>query len=93
MIRTLFRLEPEEKDWLRRCARSERVSMAEVIRRAVRLYRVRRDYPPPPPDQLLLWDDPGLWAAANDTRLRQVTSGGPGGTVVEPGLGARSIRA
>lgn len=81
MIRTLFRLEPEEKDWLRRCARSERVSMAEVIRRAVRQYRVRRDYPPPPPDQLRLWDDPGLWAAGNDARLRQGTARSPSETV------------
>lgn len=64
MIRTVFRVEPEEKDWLRRCARSERVPMAEVVRRAVRQYRVRRESPPAP-DQLLLWRDPGLWAAAD----------------------------
>ncbi len=61
MIRTIFRLEPEEKEWLRRCARSESLPMAEVLRRAVRLYRVRREAPEPSPSQLLLWSDPGLW--------------------------------
>ena len=61
MIRTVFRLEPEEKDWLRRCARTEHLPMAEVLRRAVRLYRARREAPEPPPSQLALWDDPGLW--------------------------------
>lgn len=63
MIRAVFRVEPEEKEWLRRCARSERVPMAEVLRRAVRQYRVRRDSPPAAPDQLLLWQDSELWAA------------------------------
>lgn len=61
MIRTVFRLEPEEKDWLRRCARSEQLPMAEVLRRAVRNYRVRRETPEPSPSQLVLWSDPGLW--------------------------------
>ena len=73
MIRTVFRIEPEEKDWLRRCSRSEQVPMAEVLRRAVRQYRVRRDSPPAPPDQLRLWEDPTLWdggdgAAAGERR-------------------------
>lgn len=61
MIRTVFRLEPEEKDWLQRSARSEHLPMAEVLRRAVRLYRVRREAPEPSPSQLLLWSDPTLW--------------------------------
>lgn len=73
MLRTVFRVEPEEKDWLRRCARSERVSMAEVVRRAVRLYRVRRDAPPPSPDQLLLWQEPGLWAARDGADAGELT--------------------
>lgn len=71
MIRTVFRLEPEEKDWLRRCSRSEQVPMAEVLRRAVRQYRVRRDAPPPQPDQLRLWEDAGLWSAGGDGRARE----------------------
>lgn len=80
MIRTVFRVEPEEKEWLRRCARSERVPMAEVVRRAVRLYRVRRDSPPPSPDQLLLWQEPDLWAAdggggGDDTTPVETTEG------------------
>lgn len=79
MIRTVFRVEPEEKDWLQRCARSERVSMAEVVRRAVRLYRVRRDSPPPSPDQLLLWQEPALWAPAAD--------GSDAGAAGRPGSG------
>lgn len=80
MIRTVFRVEPEEKDWLRRCARSERVSMAEVVRRAVRHYRVRRDAPPPSPDQLLLWQEPGLWAPGD---------GADAGAATPPHGGAR----
>lgn len=83
MIRTVFRVEPEEKEWLRRCARSERVPMAEVVRRAVRLYRVRRDAPPPSPDQLLLWQEPGLWAARD---------GADAGAVARPGASGEEAR-
>ncbi len=66
MIRTVFRLEPEEKEWLRRSARSEHLPMAEVLRRAVRHYRVRREAPEPSPSQLLLWSDPALWDEATE---------------------------
>ena len=39
MVRTLISLEAEEKAWLEKRAREEGVSMAELVRRAVRRMR------------------------------------------------------
>lgn len=66
MIRTIFRIEPEEKDWLRRCSLGEGVPMAEVVRRALRQYRVRRDSPEPEPSQFRMWDDSEHWQGDGD---------------------------
>lgn len=61
MIRTIFRIDPEEKDWLRRCSHGEGVPMAEVVRRALRQYRVRRESPPAEPSQFRMWDESPFW--------------------------------
>lgn len=39
MIRTVVHLEPEDKAWLQRQAEKRQVSMAALIREAVRRYR------------------------------------------------------
>jgi hypothetical protein len=39
MVRTALSLETEDKIWLDRKAREEQVSMAELMRRAIRLFR------------------------------------------------------
>ena len=39
MIRTIIGLDQESKEWLDRQARQEKVSTAEIIRKAVRKYR------------------------------------------------------
>ena len=39
MIRTVISLDPESKAWLDRQAKKEKLSMAELIRTAVRKYR------------------------------------------------------
>lgn len=43
MPRTIINLDPEDKDWLDRRARSEHVAMTEVVRRAVKAYRLREE--------------------------------------------------
>ena len=39
MVRTVITLNHKEKDWLDKMAKRKHVSMAEVIRSAIRLYR------------------------------------------------------
>lgn len=43
MTRTLINLDPEDKWWLDQQARARRVPMAELVREAVRAYRVRQE--------------------------------------------------
>ncbi len=43
MVRTVISLEEEEKAWLDRRAEQEKVSMTELVRRAVRQYRQQRE--------------------------------------------------
>ena len=60
MIRTVISLDPEDKKWLEERARAERVSMAELIRRAIAHYR---DHIPPDSETLsrLLDETAGIW--------------------------------
>lgn len=43
MVRTLIRLDPDDKAWLDRKSREERLAMTELVRRAIRLYREQQD--------------------------------------------------
>lgn len=43
MQRTIISLEPEERDWLVHRAQEEHVPQAEVVRRALRLYRQKTE--------------------------------------------------
>ena len=53
MIRTVISLDAESKAWLDRQARAERLSMAELIRTAVRRYRAECEPDPCAFDDLL----------------------------------------
>ena len=43
MQRTIISLEPEDRDWLARRAQQEHVPQTEVVRRALRLYRLKAE--------------------------------------------------
>lgn len=60
MVRTVVSLEEEDKAWLDRRAEEERVSMAELIRRAVRRYRESSE-PEARSLQQLLEETSGIW--------------------------------
>lgn len=53
MVRTLISLEREDKAWLEEHARKEGVSMAEMVRRAVRRLRTEAGTEPPTTEELL----------------------------------------
>ena len=60
MIRTVVSLEDEDKAWLDRKAEENQVSMAEVVRQAVRRYREESDREAQPLRQLLQATS-GIW--------------------------------
>ncbi|NKI33618.1 CopG family transcriptional regulator [Wenzhouxiangella sp. XN79A] len=61
MTRTIINLDPEDKDWLDRRARSEQVAMTEVVRRAVKAYRLREESHGREDLQDLLARTAGIW--------------------------------
>lgn len=75
MPRTVISLEPEDKEWLDKQARVERVPMTEIVRRALRRYRLEAGPPPEPDLDPLLKQTRGLWRGreplAFQTRLRE----------------------
>lgn len=74
MIRTVVSLDRESKEWLDRRAREENLSMAELVRTAVRRYREEKAENAPSMDELLKQTS-GIWkegdALAYQRRLRK----------------------
>lgn len=74
MVRTVISLDEEDKLWLDRRAEEEQVSMAEVVRRAVRSYRERSPATTAEAFRTLLESTSGLWQGdeplAHQERLR-----------------------
>ena len=62
MPRTIINLSDDDKVWLDRRARTERVPMTELVRRAVREYRERQHAGGPGHLQELLGRTSGCWA-------------------------------
>ncbi len=60
MVRTLISLEEEEKAWLDRKAERDKVSMTEIVRRAVRHYRQQSELEAESLDRLLEKTS-GIW--------------------------------
>ena len=53
MIRTIISLKPEDKLWLDRTARRERVPMTRLVRRAIRQLRTEQEAKPDSFERLL----------------------------------------
>ncbi len=64
MPRTLINLDPEDKAWLDREARAQHVPMTELVRQAVRDYRIRHQSLAQPSLQTALKRTVGLWRVA-----------------------------
>ncbi len=61
MVRTVISLDINDKSWLAREAEREHVSMAEIIRRAIRRYRGATAAVDEPPFEQLLEATTGIW--------------------------------
>lgn len=61
MVRTVVSLDPEDKAWLDRKAQEEHLAMAEVVRRAIRLYR-RHEETTQETTERLLRKTAGIWS-------------------------------
>lgn len=64
MIRTLISLDAEDKAWLDRTARSERVPMTKLVRRAIRRLRKEQEAAPLGFERLLR-ETAGCWKAGD----------------------------
>ena len=70
MPRTIISLSDEDKVWLDRRSRAERVPMTEIVRRAVREYRERYDAAGPSHLRELLGRTRGCWAHGDGLRYQ-----------------------
>ncbi|MEW6166864.1 MAG: CopG family transcriptional regulator [Pseudomonadota bacterium] len=61
MARTLINLDPDDKRWLDREARRRRVPMTELVRQAIRGYRVREESRSRPTLQTAITRTAGIW--------------------------------
>ncbi|MGH7962552.1 MAG: ribbon-helix-helix protein, CopG family [Candidatus Binatia bacterium] len=64
MARTVVSLDSKDKEWLERKAQEEHVSIAQLIRQAVRHYREECQTDVPSIDQVLR-ETAGLWKAGD----------------------------
>lgn len=65
MPRTLINLDPDDKRWLDREAKARRVPMTELVRQAVRSYRIRAESDARPSLQEALDRTAGIWRAGD----------------------------
>lgn len=70
MVRTVVRLDPEDKAWLDRKAEEEHLALAEVVRRAVHLYR-RHEETAQDVTQRLLRKTSGIWEKGDGLRYQE----------------------
>ena len=70
MPRTIVSLSDEDKGWLDRRSRAERVPMTELVRRAVREYRERYDAGAPGRLRELLGRTRGCWTHGDGLRYQ-----------------------
>lgn len=61
MPRTIINLDPDDKAWLDREAQARRVPMTEVVRQAIRGYRLAQECRRPPHLRDALRRTAGLW--------------------------------
>ena len=65
-------LDPDDKQWLDRKAREERVTMTELVRQAVRLYRAEHESPRAPVEKLLRKTS-GLWRKSDGLEYQRAS--------------------
>lgn len=74
MTRTIISIDPDDKAWLTRKAKRERMPMTELVRRAVRQYR-KQSGPETTELERLLAETAGIWkegeGLAYQNRLRK----------------------
>lgn len=61
MAKTLVNLDPEDKNWLDQEARRRRVPMTELVRLAVRGFRLREEISAEPSLEQALAQTAGIW--------------------------------
>lgn len=61
MAKTLINLDPEDKNWLDQEARRRRVPMTELVRQAVRGFRLREEMAAQPSLEQALARTAGIW--------------------------------
>lgn len=71
MPRTVISIDPEDKRWLDREARRRNVPMTELVRQAVRNYRVRAESLARPDLQTALTRTSGIWRDDNGLSYQQ----------------------
>lgn len=75
MAKTLINLDPDDKNWLDQEARRRRVPMTELVRQAVRGFRVREESAAQPTLTEVLARTAGLWRQGDglawQTQLRR----------------------
>lgn len=65
MPRTLINLNPDDKRWLDREARARHVPMTELVRQAVRDYRIREESRAKPALHAALEHTAGIWRSGD----------------------------
>lgn len=65
MAKTLINLDPEDKNWLDQEARRRRVPMTELVRQAVRGYRLRVESDARPSLAQALAQTAGIWRSGD----------------------------
>lgn len=71
MTRTLINLPDDDKEWLAREARSRHLPMAELVRAAVRNYRMQQENQDHPSLQATLARTRGLWRRGDGLAWQQ----------------------
>lgn len=70
MVRTVVSLDPEDKAWLDRKAQEEHLAMAEVVRRAIHLYR-QHEETAQEATLRLLQKTAGIWSQGDGLEYQQ----------------------
>jgi hypothetical protein len=71
MARTLINLDPDDKHWLDREARKRHVPMTELVRQAIRSYRMREESRGRPALQNALARTAGIWRQGDGLAWQQ----------------------
>jgi len=77
VVRTVVSLDDDDKAWLDRAARSERIQMTRLVRRAIRRLRQEQEAAPQGFERLLR-ETTGSWKAGDGLAYQRRLRAGPG---------------